>query len=104
MRVYYACLFITITYPVSVNMQPLPLNNGLSQLEIEQYWQNLLQLPPAQMFKTAANNTPKSSQQKGRKLLYGMCAINVNSVRYAQHIFGAIQEYIGIDKPEWLDC
>jgi len=80
------------------------LNNGLSQLEIEQYWQNLLQLPQEQMFKTAINNTPKSSQQKGRKLLYGMCAINVNSVRYAQHIFGAIQEYIGIDKPEWLDC
>jgi CheY-like chemotaxis protein len=25
MMVYYACSFITITYPVSVNMQPLPL-------------------------------------------------------------------------------
>jgi hypothetical protein len=79
------------------------VNNGISQQEIEDYWLSLLDLSREQMNKTQINQ-PKSSQQKGRKLLYGVCTICISSVPITQHIFGAIQEYIGIDKPEWLDC
>jgi hypothetical protein len=33
----------------------------------------------------------------------GVCTIRVNSTRVVQHIFGAIQEYGGLDEPAWLD-
>jgi len=79
------------------------LNNGLSQDEIESYWQDLLNIPAKRMRDSIINNQPSSSKQKGRKLPYGMCMVEVNSVKHKQHIYGAIQEYIGIDKPDWLD-
>lgn len=77
-------------------------NNGLTQLEIENYWLTKLQLDISNLGKTAVNMQPKSSQQKGRKLLYGTCALSIHSTRLVQHVLGAIQEYTGIDKPEWL--
>lgn len=77
--------------------------NGISQKEIEDFWLQKLELPASCLRKTTVNNKPKSSQQRGRKLLYGVCALSVNrSVGLVQHIYGALQEYIGIDKPEWL--
>ena len=78
------------------------INNGISAVDIEHYWLNLLELPPENLRKTIINNQPKSSQQKGRKLMYGVCSVFVSNTRLVQHIFGAIQEYAGIDKPEWL--
>lgn len=45
------------------------------------------------------NKQPTSSQQKGRKLPYGVCEVSVQSTKAVQHVFGAIQEYSGIDKP-----
>lgn len=78
------------------------LGNGVTQAEIEQYWLDLLNLPKTCLGKTTINNRPSSSQQKGRKLLYGVCEISVHKTEMAQHIFGAIQQYSGIDKPEWL--
>lgn len=77
-------------------------NNGLSQVDIENYWLQFLQLDIDCLRKTSVNMQPRSSQQKGRKLLYGTCEISVYSTRLIQHVFGAIQEYTGIDKPEWL--
>jgi hypothetical protein len=45
----------------------------------------------------------KQGSDKSRNVLpYGVCAIRVHRTRAVQHIFGAIQEYAGIDKPEWL--
>jgi hypothetical protein len=41
--------------------------------------------------------------EKRRKLPYGVCELSVGSAKYMQHIYGAIQEYAGIDRPEWLD-
>ncbi|MCB9453581.1 MAG: hypothetical protein H6672_19285 [Anaerolineaceae bacterium] len=78
------------------------LNNGLTQEEIEAYWLDALELPRECLRKTIVNLRPRSSQQKGRKLLYGMCNLRVFDTRLVQHVFGAIQEYTGIDKPEWL--
>jgi transposase-like protein len=78
------------------------LNIGISVTEIERFWIDALNLAPSNLRKTIINNQPRSSQQKGRKLAYGVCTIFVSSTRLVQHIFGAIQEYTGIDKPEWL--
>lgn len=79
------------------------LDNNLRLEEIEHYWLKLLDLP-LECLKTSQVNQPTSSSQKGRKLLYGICELRVkNGTQYVQHIFGAIQEYMGIDKPEWLD-
>lgn len=70
--------------------------------QIEHCWLDLLTLDTANLRKANVWK-PTSSQQKGRKLLYGVCDVNVYNVEIAQHIFGAIQEYVGVDKPEWLD-
>lgn len=77
-------------------------NNGLSAHEIEDYWLDLFELPRSCLGKTSVNNQPSSSQQKGRKLVYGTCEVSINSTRLLHHVYGAIQEYSGIDKPEWL--
>lgn len=77
-------------------------NNGLTQTDIENYWLETFQLPSECLKKTAVNMQPRSSHQKGRKLLYGTCEIAIHSTRLIQHVLGAIQEYTGIDKPEWL--
>lgn len=79
------------------------LGNGLSEEDIIDYWLDLLNLPEENLNKCSFNKQPSSSKQKGRKLLYGVCEISVSSVEYSQHIYGAIQEYAGIDRPEWLD-
>jgi hypothetical protein len=36
-------------------------------------------------------------------LPYGTARVSVCSVVVVQSIYGAIQEYAGIDRPEWLD-
>jgi hypothetical protein len=77
-------------------------NNGISLEEIEQYWLDLLTLPRTSLRKSTVNIQPSSSKQKGRKLIYGVCDLSVYQTRLVQHVYGAIQEYAGIDKPEWL--
>lgn len=77
------------------------LNNGISQEDIENFWMEVLNLPGECLRKTTVNQ-PISSQQHGRKLLYGTCDVAVLETRIVQHVFGAIQEYTGIEKPEWL--
>ncbi len=78
------------------------LENGITQSEIEDYWLTKLNLPRESLRKTITNLQPISSQQKGRKLKYGTCKISVYSTHLLQHVFGAIQEYAGIEKSEWL--
>ncbi|MBA3872786.1 MAG: hypothetical protein H0X30_26935 [Anaerolineae bacterium] len=78
------------------------LGNGLSAQEIEYYWLEALGVPEQYLRPTTVNLQPKSSQQKGRKLLYGTMEIAVHETRLSQHVLGAIQEYAGIEKPEWL--
>ncbi|MGB7340996.1 MAG: hypothetical protein WBC91_19015 [Phototrophicaceae bacterium] len=79
------------------------LNNDLTQTDIIDYWMNKLNLTSVNLNKSSFNKQPSSSKQQGRKLPYGVCEININSTRLSQHIYGAIQEYTGIKKPEWLD-
>lgn len=77
-------------------------HQGLTLEEIETYWVETLDLPASCLRKSSINIQPSSSQQKGRKLLYGTCKIHISQTRLIQHVYGAIQEYSGIDKPEWV--
>jgi hypothetical protein len=77
-------------------------NNGLTVRKIEDYWLSTLSLPRECLKKAITDMQPRSSDQKGRILKYGVCRVTVYRTRLLHHVLGAIQEYIGIDKPEWL--
>jgi hypothetical protein len=78
--------------------------NGLTQGEIEEHWLTLLALPRTCLRRPMVNHFPTSSSGKrGNKLPYGVCTLRVDSTELVQHVFGAIQEYSGIDNPAWLD-
>jgi hypothetical protein len=77
--------------------------NGVPVEQIENYWLETLELPRNCLKNSVVNSQPRSSQQKGRKLVNGVCAVDVEqSTHLIQHVYGAIQEYTGIEKPEWL--
>jgi hypothetical protein len=44
-----------------------------------------------------------SQKKRQNKLPYGTCRVSVYRTRIVQAIYGAIQEYGGFDRPEWLD-
>lgn len=80
------------------------LDEGEAFEDVKQFWLNLLELPTGCLADShTLNNIPVSSQQQGRKITYGTCEIAVHSTQLVQHVYGAIQEYSGIDNPEWLD-
>ena len=73
------------------------------QHEIEQFWLELLDLPKSCLTKSIVNVYSKYSQKKRmNRLPYGTCRLSVHSTAIVQHIYGAIQEYGGFDRPEWL--
>ena len=79
-------------------------NNGRTIEEIERYWLEALELPRTCVRKHTLNHLPTSSSGKKRTLPYGVCAVSVCSgTALVQHIYGAIQEYVGSDEPRWLD-
>ena len=79
--------------------------NGRTIDAIETYWLDLLELPPKCARKHMVNHFPTSSSGRRRnKLPNGVFTISVaRSTWLLQHIYGAIQEYSGIDQPTWLD-
>lgn len=73
------------------------------QVEIEQYWLDLLGLPRSCLCKSHVNVYSKYSQKKRQnKLPYGTARVCVNSTRVVQDIYGSIQEYGSFERPEWL--
>jgi hypothetical protein len=73
------------------------------QWKIEQFWLDTLDLPRARLCKSFVNVYSKYSQKKRlNKLPYGTTRITVHSTQVVQSIFGAIQEYGGFERPEWL--
>jgi hypothetical protein len=73
------------------------------QVEIEEFWLDELGLPRERLCKSFVNVYSKYSQKKRQnKLPYGTTRITVHSTRVVQSIFGAIQEYAGFERPEWL--
>lgn len=65
----------------------------------EKYWLTLLRLPDNSLLTTQIK---KGSTSRKNILENGICTIGVNNTRLAQHIYGAIQEYAGFERPEWL--
>jgi hypothetical protein len=80
------------------------LGNGLTLQEIESWWLDRLGLPRSCLRKASVNRPSSASGKKrGNVLLHGTGRISVGSTFIVQSIYGAIQEYAGIDRPEWLD-
>lgn len=78
-------------------------DHAARQREIEQYWLDALDLSSASLTKSQVNAYSRSSGRKRWNLLpHGTCRVTVCSVDIVQHIYGAIQEYGGFDRPEWL--
>jgi hypothetical protein len=83
---------------LSVNVH---LGNGLTLEEIEAWWLERLDLPHSCLRKATVNQASSASKRLRKPLVYGTARITVNSTRLVQSIYGAIQEYAGIERPEW---
>jgi transcriptional regulator with XRE-family HTH domain len=79
------------------------LNNGLSLEEIETWWLERLGLPQASLRAATVNTASQASRWRRNVLVYGTARVSVNSTAVVQSIYGAIQQYAGIERPEWVD-
>ncbi|MGB7340773.1 MAG: hypothetical protein WBC91_17880, partial [Phototrophicaceae bacterium] len=66
---------------------------------IESYWLDWLNLSSDCTVKMQVKEGTKSRKTRYQN---GICAIGVSSTEIQHHIFGAIQEYLGFDNPDWL--
>jgi hypothetical protein len=99
LRVWYSVPDRAVT--LSVNCF---LGNGLSLDEIQRWWLARLDLPSSCIRRAVVNRPSSASKRlKGNVLPYGTARLCVHSTDVIQSIYGAIQEYAGIDRPEWLD-
>lgn len=74
-----------------------------NQEAIERFWLNVLELPSSALNKSTVNTYSRVSKRtRVGKLPFGTCRLTVCDVRIAQHLYGAIQEYGGFERPEWL--
>jgi transcriptional regulator with XRE-family HTH domain len=80
------------------------LGNGVALPDIERYWLDLLGLPRSSMLRTIVNRPSTASQRRRRTLPHGTLRVVVHSAWLVQHIYGAIEEYAGINRPDWLDA
>lgn len=79
-------------------------NNGLSIEEIENHWLDATGLPQSSLRRHLLDHYPTSSSgRKKDKLPYGTCSLAVFDTQIVQHVYGAIQEYVGFEEPRWLD-
>jgi predicted transcriptional regulator len=73
------------------------------QRDVEDHWLDAVDLPRSCLIRSTVNTYSRHSQRKRLNMLpYGTCRLTVNSVDVAQSLFGAIQEYGGFERPEWL--
>ena len=79
------------------------VDNGLSLHEIEAWWLARLDLPASCLRKATVNTPSRASKKVRAPLRYGTARIAVGSTFIVQSIYGAIQEYVGCQRPEWLD-
>ena len=78
------------------------LGNGRTLDEIEKWWLRRLDLPRSSLRRSMVNRPSRASLRKRRTLVYGTARITVSSTELTQSIFGAIQAYAGVYRPEWL--
>jgi transposase-like protein len=75
------------------------------QRDVEQFWLDTAGLPQSRLGRSTVNRYSKYSKKKRQnRLPYGTCELSVSRTRIVQAIYGAIQEYAGFDRPEWLDA
>lgn len=99
--------FLTECYAVSPERIALSvnchLNNGLELAEIETWWLERLDLPVGSLRKSSVNRVSSRSRWRRNVLVYGTVSVSVHSTAIVQNIYGAIQQYAGIERPEWVD-
>ena len=100
--------FLRTCYAVQDDRVTLSVNcfleNGLTVEAIQDWWLERLDLPAFCLRMPAVNRVSSASKRlKGHILPYGTARLVVHSTFIVQSIYGAIQEYAGIDRPEWLD-
>ena len=99
--------FLQACYDVPLDRMQLRVNcflgNGLGLDEIESWWLDKLGLPPSCLRAATVNNPSSASKRRRPPLIYGTACVSLGSTFVVQSIFGAIQEYTGEDRPEWLD-
>jgi transposase-like protein len=79
------------------------INNGLSLEGIQRWWLARLDLPATALRGATVNRPSKASmRRRGNVLPYGTARVCVYSTFVVQSIYGAIQEYAGIERPEWI--
>jgi hypothetical protein len=99
LRLCYAVPSDAITFSVNCF-----LGNGLTLDEVQHWWLTRLLLPASSLRRAVVNRPSSASKRlKGNVLPYGTARVAVHSTDVIQSIYGAIQEYAGIDRPEWLD-
>jgi hypothetical protein len=81
---------------LSVNCR---LNNGLELAEIETWWLKRLAVPIGSLRQPRLEWVAMASECPG----YGTVSVRVDSTATVQSIYGAIQQYAGIGRPEWVD-
>jgi transposase-like protein len=79
------------------------LGNGLTAEQIRDYWLNMLGLPEKcfKRFNLKSKYYP-AQNKKHKRHVYGCCSVRIGSTEIVQTIYGSIQEFFGIDRPEWL--
>jgi len=81
----------------------LHADHGERQLEVENFWLRTVELPRACLIKSTVNVHSSATRRKRTNMLpYGTCRLTVHSTAIVQHIYGAIQEYGGFERREWL--
>lgn len=85
-------------YTIRINCY---VNNGLTAKEIEKYWLKTLSLPKTCLRSSLFKSGCDGDYRKNRHV-YGVCSLSLHRTDIVQHIFGAIQEYAAVNKPEWL--
>ena len=64
----------------------------------------MVDLPRACLISSTVNVRSAASRRKRTNMLpWGTCRLTVHSTAIVQHLYGAIQEYAGFDRPAWLD-
>jgi hypothetical protein len=69
--------------------------------EIQDYWLNYLSLTHENLNRPYLENKREVSGIRKNRYPYGICNLLVYSTEILQQIYGAIQEYVGFEKPDW---
>jgi len=77
-------------------------DKGLTVSDIEQYWSELLGISIDNFTKPQVDRYPSSSKHKRKSNVYGLCNVSVCCTEVIQKLYGAIQEFVGFEKEEWV--